>query len=232
MTNITLLTRIGRILAHNNQRCVCPPGVPSAGEGPPIVVASLMRSGTHLLIDSLLNNCSVLRRSPLYIDLDQLLSRSTPEEALSLIKRSGAYVVKTHYPQLGGDEPARRRVMEALCELGAAITVTREQGAVERSFAVFSDRDAAIDLSDEYQRFAEFWSPRATLSLSFEDLTGHWTDAIERAWQATGLTPDPTQRPPLGRSHRYRVYLNKLLTRLVGRRAPMINTTIGFALKR
>ncbi|MEM1436666.1 MAG: hypothetical protein AAGG11_21630 [Pseudomonadota bacterium] len=196
------------------------------------MVASLMRSGTHLLIDSLLNNCRGLRRSPLYIDLDQLLSQSSPEEALALMKRSGTYVVKTHFPQLGHDDPARERVMTALCEMGTTITVTRERSAVERSFAIFSDRDTAIDLSEDYQRFAEFWSARATASISFEELTGNWADTMAGVWRATGLTPDPGPRPPLSRAHRYRVYLNKLLTRLVGRRAPMINTTIGFALKR
>jgi hypothetical protein len=232
VTNVTLLTRLGRILRHDNRRCVCPPGSLSAAPGRPIIVASMMRSGTHLLIDSMLNNCTTIRRTPLYIDLDQLLLQHTPEEALALIKQAGAYLVKTHYPQLGGQEPGRAEFMKSLCDLGTAVTVNRDQRSVERSFAIFTDLESPVDLTEEYQRFGDFWSDHADVAIDFTDLTTQWAPTMDRVWAATGLAPEGPLRKPLPRSQRYRVYANKVLTRLLGRRAPVINTTIGFALGR
>ncbi len=200
--------------------------------GRPIIVASLMRSGTHLLIDSLLNNCKELRRVPLYIDLDELLLECSHDEALELIARSGHYVIKTHYPQLGGNDPERAAFMASLCEMGTTITIMRDQASVERSFAIFSDQPEPRDMSDNYARFRGFWQARAQLALNFEDLTNDWQNTMDRIWTATGHKRDVSVTPPSPRNHRYRVYANKLLTRLIGRRAPVINTTIGFASRR
>lgn len=232
VTNVTFLTRLGRILRHDNRRCVCPPGTPSAAPGRPVIVASMMRSGTHLLIDSMLNNCTSIRRAPLYIDLDQLLLKHTPEEAMALITRAGPYLIKTHYPQLGGQEPGRAEFMKSLCQLGTAVTINRDQQSVERSFAIFTDVDEAVDLTGAYQSFSDFWASHADLAIDFSDLTTHWDTTMDRVWSATGLTPDGAVRKPLPRTQRYRAYANKVLTRLFGRRAPVINTTIGFALRR
>ena len=42
----------------------------------------MMRSGTHLLIDLILNNFAALRTSPLYIDADRFLRESGSSKEL------------------------------------------------------------------------------------------------------------------------------------------------------
>ena len=49
-------TILNKKLPHNNKLTVCPPGNLPRGEGKSILVPSIPRSGTHLLIDSIINN--------------------------------------------------------------------------------------------------------------------------------------------------------------------------------
>ncbi len=68
--------------------------MPGAANGTPhVVVAAQMRSGTHLLIDLILNNFPVYRESPLYLDLERY--RLSDLET-SRIPDLRGLVIKTH----------------------------------------------------------------------------------------------------------------------------------------
>lgn len=88
---------MARVLPHNNRRCVAPPGELRPGSGKPVIVSSIMRSGTHLLIDLLLNNFPAYRRMPLYVDLDHALASGLT--AADLL-HGGCYVMKSHHPNV------------------------------------------------------------------------------------------------------------------------------------
>ena len=87
---------VSRLLPPANRRTICPPGKLRPGTAPLIVVVSIRRSGTHLLIDAILNNFAVYKRRPLYVSLDQYLLSGYPVEDLLAC---GGYIVTTHFPQ-------------------------------------------------------------------------------------------------------------------------------------
>src|SRR5579883_635962 len=91
-----------KLLPHDTARTTCPPAALVSREGPVIIVPSIMRSGTHLLLDSLFNNFPTLRRTPLFIDFDAYERGALPVEPLASI--SGV-VIKTHFPQISLSEP-------------------------------------------------------------------------------------------------------------------------------
>ena len=97
---------VSRLLPHNNHRCIAPPGIIGPAGGKSIIVPSLMRSGTHVLIDLLLNNVPGYRRAPLNVDLDHYLAGKNSLDALN---RCGSYVMKSHYPNFAYTTQANPR---------------------------------------------------------------------------------------------------------------------------
>ena len=73
-----------RVLPYENARVVAPPGVPVTQDRPNIVVATPKRSGTHVLIDILLNNLPAYRRRPLYVEPRQVLAQPVSRSAINL----------------------------------------------------------------------------------------------------------------------------------------------------
>src|SRR4051812_42875729 len=85
-----------RVLPHDTRKTTAPPAVLPSADGPLIIVASMMRSGTHLLLDSMFNNFPPLRRTPLFVDFDSYERQALPVDPLRSLR--GA-VIKTHYPE-------------------------------------------------------------------------------------------------------------------------------------
>lgn len=227
-----LATIIGRHIKYNSPRCVAPPGSLEQSSGTPVIIASLMRSGTHLLIDSVLNNCKELRRNPLYIDLDQFINTYPFPAACNDILNAGSYIVKTHYPQLGGESQRHKEIIQLLSKNAKVIAVTRDLNEISSSFQAFSGSEHLPDLNDVHSKFTSFWSDQDALCLNYKDLVNNWDEAMTKFWQYTGLSPELKTRRPPRKNQKTLAYCNKLLTRLLGNRAPIINTTIGFSLKR
>ncbi len=217
---------IAELLPPNNARCIAPPGRIIAGSGRPILVPSLMRSGTHLLIDLILNNFPAYRRQPLYVDLDHCLLADPSEDA---VLRGGRYVLKTHAPNF----PSSERGQEALrqiAEKSFIISPVRLNADVQRSHAAFGVPDAG-DFRLAHQKFEAFWQPYLRLQVPFDELVDpeRCPGVLRQISQCIGQ-PMPTRpRLPPAKRRIVNVLLAKTLTRLLGHRSPVINTTIGFA---
>src|SRR5262245_46905598 len=91
-----------KLLPHDTRSTTCPPAPLVSGHGPLIIVASLMRSGTHLLLDSFFNNFPELRRVPLFVDFDAYQRAGLPVGPLQSVQ---GIIVKTHYPETPLAEP-------------------------------------------------------------------------------------------------------------------------------
>ncbi len=165
MTN--LFNAIGnRWLRHNNPRTLCPPGMPEAGKGPKrplIMVPTLMRSGTHILIDLILNNFPAYQGKPLYVDLDLVMRHPQREEMLAAMMEVGGFVVKTHYPQLIVKEPDLE-VVQQVADQSIIISTRRDSDLVLKSMMRFPELSKRF--GDEativagIERFYEFWQSR------------------------------------------------------------------------
>ncbi len=231
MPRRTLVNRVGTsILPFMNPRVVCPPGTPAHNGRPNIVVATPMRSGTHLMIDLLLNNISEYKVKPLYIDLDQCYKQSgSQRDLVAGIESDAGQILKTHLP-IGLDPAAESDPgLLRLIDTATVVTVRRDREAVMSSLARWSRTTEELCRHEhDYDAFWKFWTGRATLALEFEALFDG--DAIastlEHIATITGTRARGAARLPPQSRERKRIYINKGLTRLVGRHAPRIDTTI------
>ena len=225
-----------RYLSFQNPAVVSPPGVIAPQGRRNIIVATPMRSGTHVVIDLLANNFTDYRTRPLYVDLDQRIkqSRSAPDRFGRLDAQSG-YIVKTHFPIAVGERSGEREVVAALARDALVIAVRRPDAEIARSLRNWSGsvpaegaaaREAVIRA--DIAAFWEMWAQRADLTLEFADL---FRDApvealLDRVARETGAARRRRLMRPPAQRRLWRIYLNKAMTRLLGRNAPRIDTTI------
>ena len=240
----TLANKIGRRVLPATQPWVdCPPGRIRPGSGKPLIVATLPRSGTHMLIDLILNNFAAYRRTPLHITYRRLAIQRPDDDLAQAILDGGGYVVKTHHPTFGRlvghdrDTEMLRRIAGA----GFVVTTYRDPAQVARSIsnlerARFAQHVAGDEgLTAETMREAQtehdaFWAPFNPLVIPFDelknrDMAGKLVRAIA---DHTGLTPDARLSLPPRKDARLTVYMQKAMTRLLGSWSPKINTTVGY----
>lgn len=233
---MSIANYLGRkYLRFKNPRVVCPPGEILPGEGPLVVVATVMRSGTHLMIDTILNNFPRYKRRPLYVDLDRLLDAADREEKVDKLLASGGYVVKTHFPQ-AFDQPGREPLVRRVAERSRIVVVHRDPERTYRSLQAWTSqwdlglvKDKGAYLAS-VARFGEFWRDYPRLDFQFEELVDEkgYEDMVGRLQAFLGTPPSARLRRPPRASARLQVYLTKGLTRVLGHRAPVVNTTIRF----
>jgi hypothetical protein len=212
-----------RVISHETPRLMCPPGPVPLGEHPPIIISSLMRSGTHLLMDLLLNNLPEYRQEPLYVDFDQYVFRGHDR---SRLLRAGSCLIKTHAAQRPFDES----VQEFLRDLGArglVIIPQRSLDAVRASMAKWS-RPLADEVEDKQ---ILIWQGMEPLMVDFQDLLDLEAARalLETVRSRLGL-PAAGNPPVLAAGSTSQVLWDKLQTRLRGARAGRLNTTIGYRL--
>lgn len=223
----TLLGLGSRLLPHDTHYTTCPPAPLVSGEGPVIVVSSIMRSGTHLLLDSLFNNFPAFRRVPLFIDFDAYERASLPLEPMMTVK---GVIIKTHYPQT----PLKPAYASALAKIAArsvVFTPTRPAAQVRTSLAKWSMFMTEEEFADLERQFENFWSPSSPSVVQFSDLLNaeRVTKLVQLVEQRTGMKARPGP-PVMPARTRLGAYVDKALTRILGRRVPRINTTIGYRL--
>jgi len=217
-----------RILPHDTKKTTCPPAPLVSGDGPLIIVASLMRSGTHLLLDSLFNNFSTLRRSPLFLDFDAYQRQSLPPAALNSIAGT---VVKTHFPETPLAEPYAS-ALAALAPRALVLMPRRPTAEIRKSLAKWGVDVPAAEFDEIESRFLNFWTPFSPLTVEFSALLNApkvqalLAEIAKRAGSSLRLNSKLVMPSP----SRFGVYVDKLLTRLSGKSAPRINTTIGYRL--
>lgn len=228
---MSIANRIGSsLLPFTNPRVVCPPGRPGHHGRRNIVVATAMRSGTHLMIDLILNNLADYRVRPLYVDLDQCRKQSTPHrDLLGAIHVRAGQVIKTHLPigvdTSGGLDPALQRIIgEAV-----VVTVRRDDDAVLRSLARWQRSAESLDRHrHDLDEFRSFWADRADVAVRFDDLfdPASMTRVLAKIAAVTGAHQRTRLIMPPSTKHPRRIYLNKAMTRVAGRHALRVDTTI------
>jgi hypothetical protein len=214
------------LIRPDNRLTTCPPGRLVPGTAPIILIASLRRSGTHLLIDAILNNFAAYKRHPLHVNLDQYLRHGY--DIAELIE-CGGYVVKTHFPQktaLNYEQQVR-----AVAEHAIVLTPVRAPDEVYRSAIKFGASMDEKEFTEQIVQFEAFWKQYHPLLVPFVALTTHadYESLLATIGQHIGLTPNRNPVFPFSKDQRTLVYLIKLLTRTLGRYSPVVNTTISFA---
>lgn len=208
---------------------MCPPGVLAAANGVPhVIVAAPMRSGTHLVIDLILNNFPVYRAGPLYLDLEQYRLAGLETERILSFRGS---VIKTHFPHTS-DLVSHKRDIAPLIERYPVIVPVRERRDVMDSMQRFGEWGTSQSTEEQFDAFEECWRGVPRLSIPFDQLVDPAALSATVSALATHLGAEPSASlvGPRPQSQRRRVLFDKVLTRLFGPAAPRINTTIGFAL--
>jgi hypothetical protein len=187
-----------------------------------------MRSGMHLLLDTLFNNFPALRRRPLFMDFDSYERAMLPTEPLASLK---GLVIKTHYPQAELAAPYLAALKSA-APRAFIVAPRRPATDILNSLEKWGRIMTAGELAELERRFDAFWGPFSPVRVNFSTLLdpGSIENIIALVSERTGLAPRPGRGPVMPARQRLGVYLDKTLTRLLGRRAPRINTTIGYRL--
>jgi len=217
-----------KFLKYDSPRVVCPPGdLLTPNDTPHIIVASLMRTGTHLVIDLLLNNFPQYRNQTLYTDLDRYIGNGGN---IADVEASGGMIHKTHFPQYPHCLDKKKAYIEFFKDKKVIIT-DRNKENTRRSLGNFGEMGkrklARFDF--HYEEFQQFWhSHPKVLCLRYEDLIQpeKMPKIMESICSFLEL-PYPDE-PCYARQKqdRYRILFDKALTRLFGAKAPIINTGI------
>jgi hypothetical protein len=188
-----------------------------------------MRSGTHLVIDLLLNNVAGYRQSPLYLDYDSYIFEGFCEEALL---NAGSCVVKTHVAHRPFDQHAGN-TLKALAERGVVIIPVRDPEKIHRSMINFGYHASPGEFAALHARHLEFWKGHDPVLVNFEDLLnpGKAGKFLAEVRERAGLDAAAKAAVPfVALASRTTNLLRKLRTRIQGCKAPRINTSVGFKL--
>jgi hypothetical protein len=222
---------ISKIFPPNHSRVCCPPGKLEPGAKPSVplvVVAAFPRSGTHVLIDLLLNNFPDYRRRPLYVNLDEYITQGRDVDELI---RVGGYIVKTHYP-----EPTfsarNAAAYEKVFANAVLLKTTRPGPAIFESFQTMVEKRRRITLEGDLETYRSYWAEKHPAKFLFDSLIDpeRTEEILDHVQKLVGVPRAKVTTPPPPKSQRYRIYVRKLLTRLLGCRLRRVNTTIGFHL--
>ncbi len=197
-----------------------------------IVVATPMRSGTHVLIDLLLNNVSDYRRKPLYVDLAGCLQRKNlHKNYLDQICDGGGHIVKTHLPIKVAKDRIQDPRIETLFRNAVVITVKRDTDSILDSLErwnAFEGDAYRQNCNAMIKEFWNFWQDRPHTSIAFRDLfdAQEMEQIISDICEQTGSEMVRPIRGPSDPAKKSKIYFNKAATRLLGKFAPKIDTTI------
>lgn len=213
---------------HGNKKLTSPPATIPVGPGKPILVKSKMRSGTHLLIDLILNNFPQYRQESLYVELDHAYHLGLRE---SLFENLGTCLCKTHFAGLES-ELVRKKIVEAVAPQAFIIEPVRDSQAIEQSLRKFIlEPDELNTALEEARLFDDYWLKHDSLKVSFKDLVTKEGNnrIIEEVARYTGESP--ILKPVYNRrksEDANKVLFDKLFTRLFGKKIKRVNTTIQF----
>jgi hypothetical protein len=212
---------------HANKGTVCPPGPLPTGSNPPIIVSSLMRSGTHLAIDLLLNNLPIYRNHPLYVDFDRYVYEGFE---LSKIINVGNCIIKTHIQQ----RPFNASIGDSLkliASKGLVIIPTRDLSAAKLSLTKWNYSYSIEDLQKDHEVHLDFWKDFFPIIVDFRSLTDPIKASVflNEVRQRLHLEDDQsTDLPVVASCTEMGIFWSKFQTRLLGSKAKLINTTVGY----
>ena len=224
-----LIRYLSEKIPPSTPQTVCPPGKlqPSAEKRSLVIGASFPRSGTHLLIDLILNNFPAYRREPLYVNLDEYISQGLDVEELI---QTGGYVVKTHYPE-STFSAENHAAYERVFENALVLSPRRSQEEIVKSFRRMTDVKRRSEVRTTHLAYLEFWEQRPKHLFEFADLIDPAKSErnVERLAKLLPAERANTLVGPPDRNHYLSVLFRKLGTRIFGNRLSTVNTTVGFA---
>ncbi len=211
---------------HGNPKLTSPPGPLPLCEGRPVLVKSKMRSGTHLLIDLILNNFPPLRTETLYVELDHAYHQNMDAQQFGEL---GKCVCKTHFSGIK-NQKLRREITEKVVAQAFIIEPVRSLEKMKPSLRKFLSTEEYGEYIDTCQKFDQYWAPIDCLKIPFEDLISVSGNdrAIELIGKYIGEKPSQKRYYNRPKSKAKLVLIEKLLTRLLGVRQRRVNTTIAF----
>jgi len=222
--------KISLIFPHYISTVVSPPGKINRSKGTPILIPSLMRSGTHLLIDLILNNFKLYKSKPLYIDLDRYVSQG---KCIDDLLNCGNYIIKTHYPQLITNNDIEKIISEIALN-SKLISPKRELKSIYKSFCKFGYEGKLSEFRDVYENFMNYWNNYDNINfIRYDDMINR-TEVSKLLIEISNILNIPKNKKiiyPPSRNQKFFVYVIKFLTRLLGNKCPIVNTTITFAEK-
>jgi hypothetical protein len=144
-----------------------------------------------------------------------------------------AYVVKTHFPQNVSTPEMQEALQKLLNADTIVVTTTRDTGDIFKSHLKFTDlhRSVSPNLHQEsITRFDDYWHSKPKLTIRFEHMTDskYHVECITKIASQLGQEVPGRVVGPYLKNQRIRVYCSKALTRILGKRAPVINTTFYF----
>ncbi|GAB5560632.1 MAG: hypothetical protein SynsKO_22790 [Synoicihabitans sp.] len=183
-----------------------------------------MRSGTHLAIDLILNNFPDYRRSPLYIDADRYVREGHDP---SVLLQCGTRLIKTHYPQ-GTDSGLLGDVLSELCPQAIILRPERDLEAIFESSKRFGLPYSKSELADLHGKTQEYWNQWGHFSVTFEELANpsNADEILRRFTDYSGFAMPKRIVRTMDSKRPSRIMLAKMFTRILGNRAPTINTSI------
>lgn len=224
-----LIRFLSKNIPPNTRKTVCPPGElqTTVQKRSLVVIASFPRSGTHVLMDLILNNFPSYRRSPLYVNLDEYIRQGLDVDELI---RVGGYLVKTHYPE-STFSALDREAYERVFDHALILSPRRSEQQIATSFQRMTDVKRRSEVLTAHRTYLEYWDSRPIQVFNFSDLinpsaTQGILNCISKLLDAQR---SPKQVGPPDRKRYLRVMMRKLATRLFGNRLSRVNTTVGFA---
>src|SRR5436190_2148883 len=192
-----------RFLGPENSKTTCPPGNLSPGTAPLSIVPALRRSGTHLLIDTILNNFVLYKREPFYVDLDRYLKGGFP--VADLLNCRG-YIVKTHFPQTLAFDFMQQ--VSEIAEQAFVLTPYRPLDDTFRSAKTFGATMSREELTQQSIDFDAYWQKYRPLRLAFSSLidTTHYESLLTTIADHIGVAPNRKPTLPLSKQQRSMVY--------------------------
>lgn len=222
---------MSKLISAANKKTRVPPGIlPDKTGHKNIVIASFRRSGTHILIDLILNNFSPYKRNPLYVDIDQSIGNDT----LKQIQKNHGLVLKTHFPILLDNNEKQLKKLNKQTQIclgkilreSYVIIPDRDVDSIRKSLDNFYE-DKVNNLAVMKESFHTFWKDYKYMTVDFDSLVDNdkCEEVIRRISNYINLKNDDLVLP-LNKSNKYQIYYNKLMTRLIGYRSKRINTSI------
>ena len=112
---------------------------------------------------------------------------------------------------------------------GIVVAVRRDRSDVLKSIERWKPnvRDTT-DFGNDYDAFWAFWEKREPLTIDFKDLfePKKMAAVLDDICERVGTTRKASYVSAPSPNDRKKIYASKVTTRLLGRRAPLVNTTI------
>jgi hypothetical protein len=221
-----------RILSFKNKRVLAPPGkIIRNSDSKNVMIASVPRSGNHLMMNFLISNLIGYKNSPLYVDLDAFFRDGLEDEifaAQEMIASGAGLIIKTHYPFCNHNQRTEEFI-NSILEKTVVINCIRNSQSAKKSLLALTDYYTSQSFDHYEKLFRQFWTGKFDLQFEYSAFREGNESALSAINNHLPLKPRPYVFPTKKGSD-LKIYMEMALTRLLGQNAPKINTNIAYRL--